>query len=74
MENNMLNNFTISVKGKKGWVNQQDNLEIKTIGYIVDLRAGIIKAMKKNNTLATLIIEAADYFRENGENFEYNKN
>jgi hypothetical protein len=73
MEEKLLGNFTILVKGKKDWVNQEDDFEIKVTGYNPDLRAGIIKAMKKNTTLATLIIEAADYFRENGENFKYNK-
>jgi hypothetical protein len=74
MEKKMLSNFTILVKGKKDWVTQEDDFEIKVTGYDPDLRAGIIKAMKKNTTLATLVIEAADYFRENSENFEYNKN
>jgi hypothetical protein len=73
MDEKLLNNFTISVKGKKDLVTQKDDFEIKVTGYKPDLRAGIIKAMKKNTTLATLIIEAADYFRENGENFKYKK-
>jgi hypothetical protein len=42
-------------------------------GYNTDLRAGIIKAMKKNTTFAKFIVEAADYFKENGENFKYKK-
>jgi hypothetical protein len=29
--------------------------------------------MKADETISKLIIDAADYFRENGENFEYNK-
>jgi hypothetical protein len=51
----------------------KNKIEIELIGFKKNLRSGLIQAMKTDETFAELIIDAADYFRENGKNFEYNK-
>jgi hypothetical protein len=47
------------------------NLEINLDGDKVYIRAGLIKAMKENKDLAELLIDAADYFQKNAQNFKY---
>ena len=71
MKENLKNHFLISMKG--GGEPQNNEVEIQITGYKTDLRSGIIKAMKKNNTLAELIIDASEYYQKNAQNFEYNK-
>jgi len=47
------------------------NLEINLDGDKVYIKAGLIKAMKENKDLAELLIDAADYFQKNAQNFKY---
>ena len=60
----------------KGWIESNTNttkLDIDLDGDDIYIRSGIILAMKTSKEVANYIMDAADYFRENSENFEYNK-
>jgi hypothetical protein len=71
----LTNEYSISIKG--GILENEDSktikMEVDLNGDMLYIKVGIIQAMKADETISKLIIDAADYFRENGENFEYNK-
>jgi hypothetical protein len=50
-----------------------NKLDIELDGDDIYIRSGLIHAMKTSKEVANYIMDAADYFRENAENFEYNK-
>jgi hypothetical protein len=76
MDEKLKNQYSFCIKGwiKEGQESNTTKLDIDLDGDDIYIRSGIILAMKTSKEVANLIIDAADYFRENGENFEYNKN
>jgi hypothetical protein len=75
MSEKLTNEYSILIKGgmKEKENEKTKMLEIEYEGDTIDLRSGLIHAMKTSKEVAKLIIDAADYFKENGKNFEYNK-
>ena len=76
MPEKLKNQYSFFIKGgiEEGQESNTTKLDIDLDGDDIYIRSGIILAMKTSKEVANLIIDAADYFRENAGNFEYNKN
>jgi len=69
------NQYSFCIKGgiEENEETITNKLDIELDGDDIYIRSGLIHAMKTSKEVANYIMDAADYFRENGENFEYNK-
>jgi hypothetical protein len=75
MSEKLKNEYSFCIKGgiEEGQESNTTKLDIDLDGDDIYIRSGLILAMKTSKEVSKLIIDAADYFRENGQNFEYNK-
>jgi hypothetical protein len=75
MSEKLKNEYSFCIKGwiKEGQESNTSKLDIDLDGDDIYIRVGLIQAMKTSKEVSKFIMDAADYFRENGENFEYNK-